>query len=211
MTITQQGTGRDALRRLSFLAQDGMVLSATLRGLDAIGLLEPSLAREAPVAELRPGLTETGFAHIRVGLRSLAQAGWIVPAPGMSPAATTIHWTPAGRAALARRERYLALGAYLATFSGSEPETWTAAWGADRRARFAELVELAAARLPADRPVELVSAHLDGALVAPALLWLAATDRLHGAGPDLPAGAHGAQLGRLLTALGWLGEDGSWT
>jgi hypothetical protein len=211
VTITQQGTRREALRRLSFLAQDGMVLSTTLRGLDAIGLLEPSLAREAPIAELRPGLTETGFAHLRVGLRSLAQAGWIVPAPGMSPAATTIHWTPAGRAALAQRESYLALGAYLATFSGSGPETWTAPWGADRRARFAELVELAAGRRAPDDPAELVSAHLDGALVAPSLLWLAATDRLRGAGPDLPEGEHGAQLGRLLTALGWLGEDGSWT
>jgi SAM-dependent methyltransferase len=212
VTITQQGSGRDALRRLSFLFQDGIVLCTTLRGLDAIDLLEPSLAREEPVSQLCPAMTETGFAHVRVGLRSLAQAGWIVPTATMSPAATTIHWTPAGRAALAQRESQLALGAYLATFCGGGPETWTAPWDEDRIARFAELVELAAARWPADDPPdEFVAAQLDGALLAPALLWLDATDRLRGAGPDLPAGEHGAQLGRLLTALGWLGEDGSWT
>jgi hypothetical protein len=210
MSTTQQRTGRDALRRLSFLFQDGIVLSATLRGLHEIGLLEPSLAREEPVAALRPGLTQTGFAHVRVGLRSLAQAGWIVPATGMTPAATTISWTVAGRAAAAQRASYLALGAYLATFSGSEPETWTDPWDDERRARFAELVELAATRWAAEDD-ELVVAHLDGALTAPVLLWLDAGDRLRGAGPDLPAGEHGAQIARLLTVLGWLGEDGSWT
>ncbi len=212
MSTTQQGTARDALRRLSFLYQDGIVLCATLRGLDEIGLLEPSLEREEPVAEVRPGLTESGFAHVRIGLRSLSQAGWIVPAPGMTPDAATLHWTLAGRAALAHRDGYLALGAYLATFAGSGPQTWTAPWDADRRARFADLVELAAARWPADEPAgDVVAAHLDGALAAPALLWLDATDRLRGAGPDLPADEHGAQLGRLLTVLGWLAADGCWT
>jgi len=208
VTTTQQGTGRDALRRLSFLFGDGIVLCATLRGLDAIELLGPSLAREDTVADLRPGLSETGFAHVRVGLRSLAQAGWIVPAAGMSPAATTLHWTPAGRAALAQRDAYLALGAFLATFSDAGPHAWTDPWDADRSARFAELTDQAAARWPGAG--EVVAAHLDGALVVPALLCLDAGDRLRGAGPDIPAGEHGAQVGRLLGALGWLGDDGAW-
>ena len=209
VTTTQLGTPRDALRRLSFLFQDGIVLAATVRGLDAIDLLEPSLAREETVAELRPGLTETGFGHVRVGLRSLAQAGWIVPAPGMTPDAVPVSWTVSGRAAAAHRASYLALGDYLATFDGSDVAAWTAPWGDERRARFAELAEHAAARWGAED--DLVVAHLDGALAAPALLWLDAADRLRGAGPDLPPGELGAQLARVLAALGWLAEDGTWT
>ncbi len=207
--ITATNIGRDALRRLSFLFQDGMVLCATLRGLDAIGLLETSLAREATVAELQPDLTPSGFAHLRVGLRTLAQAGWIEPAPGMTADAVTPSWTAAGRAATAHRDSYVALGDYLATFSSIAPDAWTAAWDAARSARFAELAELAAARWATDDPI--VAAHLDGALVAPALLWLDATDRLRGAAPALPAGDLGANIGRLLSAMGWLGDDDAWT
>ncbi|MEA2155237.1 MAG: hypothetical protein QOE11_1377 [Solirubrobacteraceae bacterium] len=214
MTITQQGTGRDALRRLSFLFQDGMVLCSTLRAMQAIDLLEPSLAREVTIAELRPGLTETGFAHLRVGLRSLAQAGWIVPAPGMTPAAVTLHWTPAGRAAMAHRDSHLALGAFLATFSGSGPEGWSQPWDDARLTRLAGLVETAAGRWAIDgldHAEDLVVAHLDGALASPALLWQECDDSLRGAGPSLPEGEHGVLLGRLLTLMGWLAEDGSWT
>jgi len=214
LTTTQTGLGRDALRRLSFLFQDGMVLCATLRGIDAIDLLEPSLAREGTVAELRPGLSATGFAHLRVGLRSLEQAGWIEPAPGMTPAATPVRWTPTGRAAAAHRDSYIALGSFLATFSSSAPAAWSAPWDADRRAGFADLVGLAATRWAVDEPDPPgpeVRAHLDGALASPALLWLEATDRLRGYGPALPRDEHGAQLARLLSVLGWLAEDGSWT
>jgi hypothetical protein len=121
VTTTQQGTRRDALRRLSFLFQDGLVLATTLRGLDAIGLLEASLEHEETVADLRPGITDTGFGHVRVGLRTLAQAGWIVPAAGMTADAATISWTVAGRAAAEHRASYLALGEYLATFSSGAP------------------------------------------------------------------------------------------
>jgi SAM-dependent methyltransferase len=213
--VTQTGIGRAALRRLSFLFQDGMVLSATLRGVDAIDLLEPSLARTATVAELRPGLSETGFAHLRIGLRSLAQAGWIEPAPAMTPDAVTLRWTPAGRAAAAHHDSYIALGAYLATFSDTAPAAWSEPWDADRRARFAELADLAAARWAVDADLDprlaAVTAHLDGALASPALLWLAMTDRLRGAGPALAGDEHGTQIARLLIALGWLAEDGSWT
>ncbi|MEA2127382.1 MAG: hypothetical protein QOJ85_273 [Solirubrobacteraceae bacterium] len=211
MPITRTDIGRDALRRQSFLFQDGMVLCATLRGVDAIGLLEPSLEREATVAELRPGLTDSGFAHLRIGLRTLAQAGWIEPEPAMSPGAAAVRWTPAGLAAAAHRDSYLALGSFLAMFSDSEPAAWSARWDAERRARFADLVDLAAARWEVEDPDSHVTAHLDGALASPALLWLGIGDRLRGTGPALPADDHGAQLARLLTVLGWLAEDGSWT
>ena len=45
VALTDRAVGREALRRLSFLFQDGMVLSATLRGLDATGLLKASFER----------------------------------------------------------------------------------------------------------------------------------------------------------------------
>jgi SAM-dependent methyltransferase len=211
LSVTRTDIGRDAMRRQSFLFQDGMVLCATLRGIDAIGLLEPSLEREATVAELCPGLTDGGFAHLRIGLRTLAQAGWIAHDPDMSPGAATVRWTPAGIAAAAHRDSYLALGSFLATFSGSEPAAWSAPWDAERRARFAELFDRAAARWDVDDADAHVTAHLDGALASPALLWLSTGDRVRGAGPALPAGDHGARLARLLNVLGWLTYDGSWT
>lgn len=216
MRVTQRGVGRDALRRLAFLFQDGMVLSTTLRGMDAIGLLEPSLERGEPLDRLCPGLPDTGFAHLRVGLRSLAQAGWIASGPPLAPEKTMVQWTAAGRAVAPHRGSYLALGDYLATFLDNEPGAWRQPWDADRLARFADLLEQAEARWELDdlEPALRadVLAHLDGALASPALLWLDATGGLEGAdGPALPAGDGGELVGRLLRALGWLGDDGAWT
>jgi hypothetical protein len=213
VTTMHSGLGRASLRRLSFLFGDGMVLCATLRGLHAVGLLERSLAREGTVDELCPQL-DAGFGHVRVGLRTLAQAGWIEPSPGMTPAATTLRWTAAGRAAAERRDDLLGAGSYLATFTDAAPGAWSAPWRAERRARFAELVDLAAARWFVDEldPAgATLAAYLDGAVAAPALVSLGTAGRLGGAGPALPTDEHGAHLARLLVALGWLGDDGSWT
>ena len=215
--LTNRGIGRDALRRLAFLFQDGMVLATTLRGMEAIDLLAPSLARAEPLDRLCPGLTDTGFSHLRVGLRTLAQAGWIERAPELAPEQTTIDWTPAGRAVAAHRDRYLALGGYLATFHDNEPDAWQRRWAGERLARFAEHVEAAEARWELeqlDAPLrDDVVAHLDGALAAPALLWLDATGGLdRGAeGPALPGGEAGHLVARLLRTLGWLADDGAWT
>ncbi|MBW3652405.1 MAG: class I SAM-dependent methyltransferase [Actinobacteria bacterium] len=214
--LTDRGIGRDALRRLAFLFQDGMVLATTLRGMDAIGLLAPSLARAEPLDRLCPGLTDTGFSHLRVGLRTLAQAGWIADGPGLAPEATRIDWTPAGRAVAAHHGSYLALGAYLATFLDNEPDAWQQPWDEQRLALFAGLVEDAEARWELDgldAPLrDDVVAHLDGALAAPALLWLDATGGLAGRdGPALPPGEGGELAGRVLRALGWLGDDGAWS
>jgi len=216
VALTQRGIGRDALRRLAFLFQDGMVLATTLRGMDAIDLLAPSLTRAEPLDRLCPALPDTGFAHLRVGLRTLAQAGWIAEAPALAPEATTVDWTPAGRAAAAHHDSYLALGAYLATFLDNEPGAWRRPWDGERLARFADLVEEAEARWELDdlgAPLrDDIVAHLDGALASPALLWLDATGGLDGAdGPVLPAGEAGDLVARLLRALGWLGDDGTWT
>jgi SAM-dependent methyltransferase len=214
--LTHRGIGRDALRRLAFLFQDGMVLATTLRGMNAIDLLAPSLTRAEPLDRLCPALTDTGFAHLRVGLRTLAQAGWIAAGPELAPEATTIDWTPAGRAVAAHHDRYLALGDYLATFLDNGPGAWERPWDDARLARFAELVDDAEARWQLDdldAPLrDDVVAHLDGALASPALLWLDVTGGLEGAdGPTPPAGDFGELAARLLRALGWLGDDGAWT
>jgi len=213
--LTDRGIGREALRRLAFLFQDGMVLATTLRGLDAIDLLEPSLARPETLSRLRPDLSDTGLAHVRVGLRTLAQAGWIERGPELAPEETTIDWTPSGHAVASHHDSYLALGAYLATFLSNQPDAWEQPWDAERLALFADLVEAAEARWELDdleSPLrDDVVAHLDGALASPALLWLDATGALAGDRPTLPPGEGGELVARLLRTLGWLAEDGAWT
>ena len=210
--------GREALRRLSFLFQDGMVLSATLRGLDAIGLLAASLEREATVAQLRPGLTRPAFGQIRVGLRTLAQAGWIQDAPALAAEHTTIRWTDAGRAVARHHAHFIGLGEYLATFADNRSGAWAAPWEGERATRLAELADTAAARWELDElePTALreqVAAQLDGALASPLLLWLDATGGLagDGDGPQLPDGDSGEQAGRVLATLGWIDGHGAWT
>lgn len=217
MALTHRGIGRDALRRLAFLFQDGMVLATTLRGMHAIGLLAPSLARAEPLDRLRPALTDTGFGHVRVGLRSLAQAGWLASGPALVPEETTLPWTAAGRAVAAHHGRYLALGDYLATFFGNEPHAWERPWENERLALLGDLADCAEARwgLDALEPALRadVVAHLDGALASPVLLWLDATGRLGAGddGPALPAGDAGELFARALRAIGWLADDGAWT
>jgi SAM-dependent methyltransferase len=215
--LTNRSVGRGALRRLAFLFQDGMVLATTLRGMDAIGLLVPSLTRAEPLDRLCPDLSDSGFAHVRVGLRTLAQAGWIGSGPELAPEVTTLDWTPAGRAVAAHHDSYLALGDYLAMFLDNQPDTWAKPWDGERLERFADLVDNAAARWELedlDAPLrDDVVAHLDGALASPALLWLDAAGALDQAaeGPALPSGEAGELVARLLRALGWLADDATWT
>ena len=206
------------MRRLSFLFQDGMVLSATLRGLDAVGLLEASLQREVTVAELQPGLTRPAFGQLRVGLRTLAQAGWTAEGPALAAEHTTIRWTDAGRAVARHHAQFIALGDYLATFTDNAPGGWTEPWEGERAVRFAELVEGAAARWELDDldPPALrdhTRAQLDGALASPVLLWLDATGGLSADSPHpgLPPRDSGEVAGRLLHVLGWTDDAGAWS
>ena len=193
------------------------MLAATLRGLDAVGLLEASLQREATVAQLHPGLTRPAFGQLRVGLRTLAQAGWTSAGPELAPEHTTIRWTDAGRAVARHHAHFIALGDYLATFTATAPDGWTEPWQGERTTRLAEHVSAAAARWELDDLPgalrEQTAAQLDGAVASPVLLWLDATGGLAAdrAGPRLPAGDSGEQAGRLLRILGWIDEDASWT
>ena len=74
---TTAATDRSDLRRASFLAQDGLVLSCALWALDELGILTPSLEREQTLAQLYPGLPPAGFGSLRVVLRTLALQGWL--------------------------------------------------------------------------------------------------------------------------------------
>src|SRR5687768_15968110 len=92
-TTDGERAARAWMRRTSFLYDDGVVLCATLRGLDQIGILESSLASELSIADLL-GTDETaGYGRLRAGLRSLAGQGWISPELNLRPETTYLRWT----------------------------------------------------------------------------------------------------------------------
>lgn len=200
---------RGAMRRTMFLSQDGVVLATTLRALDELGILDASLEEEGPVAELCPGLTPAGFGALRIALHGLAATGWLREPPALEPARATLGWTEEGRAAMARRAEYVELGRFLAGFPDTADDAWTRPWAEGQAERFRALVE---ARRPGPGGAlgELVSAHLDGGLLVPAMLWLHETGRLEEAGPHLPDGEMGEAMASLLEGVGWT-RAGAWT
>jgi len=205
---------RAAVRRFTFLYQDGLTLAATLRGMEAIGLFRPE-SEGLTIGAIRPGLTPGAFAYLRVGLHTLVQAGWLRSLPGSTPDTARLDWSPAGQSALAHRETYIRLGDYLAHFAGSDAESWSSDWPANLQQEFTALTALADDRwnlpsFPGD-PDEVMTAHLDGALAIPALLWMEARGLLHSSGPAAPSGSFGTALTKLLGVLGWLRPDLTWT
>jgi SAM-dependent methyltransferase len=192
-----------------FLSQDGVMLATTLRGLDELGVLEPSLQGERSLAQLCPELSAAGFGAQRVALHGLATAGWLAEPPGLDPAGAVLRWTEAGREAMAYRERYVALGDFLASFSSNNDDAWTRPWDNGQIERFSGLVT---AREKDGPDIDgLTAAHLDGGLIVPAMLWLHETGRLENTGPKLPGGELGAAIGRLLARLDWIDVSGAWT
>ncbi len=200
---------RGAMRRTMFLSQDGVMLATTLRGLDRLGILEPSLAAERSLAELCPDLTTAGFGAQRVALHGLAAAGWLEGPAALEPGRTVLRWTAAGREAMAQRQRYVSLGEFLAGFDSNADDAWTRPWAPAQIERFASLA--AAREADGEAIAGLTAAHLDGGLVVPAMLWLHETERLGEAGPELPEDVLGAAIGRLLARLGWIDGAGAWT
>ncbi|HMI80843.1 MAG TPA: class I SAM-dependent methyltransferase, partial [Solirubrobacterales bacterium] len=200
---------RAAMRRQMFLTQDGVTLCMTLRALDEVGVLEPSLVEERSLAELLPGIDAAGFGALRVAVHGLVATGWATELPTLDPATTCLRWSEAGRRAMERRSRYMELGHFLAGFEAGGAEDWTRPWGADAVERFAGLAgALATERAGAE---ELVQSHLEGALIVPAMLWLHESDRLGSDAPDLPGDRFGEALREFLAGLGWLGPGGAWT
>src|SRR5512144_919404 len=136
---------RAAMRRRMFLAQDGVTLCMTLRGLDEVGLLEPSLEEERSLAELVPELTVPGFGALRVAVHGLVATGWASEPPTLDPATTVLRWSEEGRRAMEKRRRYVELGDFLAGFEDGGKEDWTRPWEPAAVERFAELVAAATA------------------------------------------------------------------
>ena len=205
---------RAAVRRFTFLYQDGLTLAATLRGMEAIGLLRPE-SSDLTIDTMRPDLTPGGFAHLGIGLHTLTQAGWLRSLPGPTPETARLDWSPTGRSALAHRALYIRLGDYLAHFAGSAADSWSSTWSPELQREFAALTALADDRwnlspLPDDLH-EVTTAHLDGALAIPALLWMDAQGLLQASGPAVPTGPFGTALIKLLGIIGWVEPDLSWT
>jgi SAM-dependent methyltransferase len=205
----RQRDARTAMRRTMFLSQDGVVLSTTLRALEELGILGPSLEAESSLAELYSELTETGFGAQRVAIHGLAAAGWLTEPPTLDPASTVLRWTELGGQAMGHRQHYVALGEFLAGFASIDKDAWTRPWDPAQIERFLAL--LARRRSGGELP-ELIGAHLDGGLIVPAMLWLHETDRLGEDQPGLPGGELGEAIGELLAELGWTeGPGGGWT
>ena len=91
------------MRRAMFLSQDGVVLSTTLRALDELGILEPSLQADRSLSELSPEMTEPGYGALRVAIRTLASTGFLDGPPALDPDRTVVAWTDAGRRAMRSR------------------------------------------------------------------------------------------------------------
>lgn len=206
---------RAELRRAMFLSQDSVVLCMTLRALDEVGILEPSLEDERPLSRLFPDVPAAGFGAIRVAMHSLSGAGWLHGSPSLDPDAAIFPWTDSGRSAMALRGRFTAIGDLLAGFAAERERAWHEPWSESQVESFRELVAAAGDRwsLPAewsDGQAGLVRELLDLALVVPLMLWLHESSRLAARGPDLPADPFGESAAELLSTLGWL-EDGGWT
>jgi SAM-dependent methyltransferase len=200
------------MRRRMFLTQDGVTLCMTLRALDEVGVLEPSLREERSLAELLPGIGTAGFGALRVAVHGLVATGWASELPTLDPATTFLRWNEEGRQAMERRSRYVELGHFLAGFEAGGEEDWTQPWEPAAVERFAELVPaLAAERSAGGTEEELVQSHLDGALIVPSMLWLHETDRLGDEAPDLPENRFGEVLREFLAGLGWLDPAGAWS
>jgi SAM-dependent methyltransferase len=197
------------MRRSMFLAQDGVALCLTLRGLDEVGALGPSLGEDRSLADLVPGLGAAGFGALRVAVHGLVATGWASGRPGLDPARAELRWTAAGREAMGHRGAYLEIAELLAEFDGAAADAWTRPWEPATAERFAALVGRRATErggAPA-----LVDAHLDGALLVPAVLWLHETGRLTEPAPRLPDGELGAAIASLLADLGWIDAESGWT
>lgn len=164
-------TGHRSARRAAFLAQDGTVLSSALAALDSAGIL-PGITDEEFMRRRMSGLPDQAFGRLRVVLRVLVGQGWLTGVPddrrGHPPG-----WTGAGAAAVAHHGDYLAVGRFLSAFADVGRDGWPAAWEA-AAPLFSALMPRVAARWDTDgllpEQAEIITGHLDGALLIPAVL-----------------------------------------
>lgn len=200
-----------------FLSQDGVVLCATMKALDELQILEPSLRDELALSDLYPEMNDVGFGALRIALHCLASTGWLAEGATLDPGTSVLRWTASGRLAAASRAHYVALGELLQGFASASDDAWTRAWSDAQTERFAALIEPAQRRWEIDSEVDgelaaVLRGHLDGGLTVPAMLWLHETKRLGERSPDLPDSAGGDAMRCLFAALGWLDSAGyAWT
>ncbi|MDQ6776082.1 MAG: class I SAM-dependent methyltransferase, partial [Actinomycetota bacterium] len=201
-----------------FVNQDGIILSATVRALAELGVLDASLAGERAIADLFPDadLAEAGFGYLRVGLRCLTSQGWLEDPPTGDPTTTKVRWSATGRMVAPYFDSYVAAGSFLAGFDRREDEAWSQPWVERQVDSFVELSELAGERwrlgpeLGAQTSA-LVTTHLDATLAVPAMLWLRESERLGEDGPSLPDDPFGEAIAIVLRTLGWVDDDCTWT
>jgi len=211
------GVDHASSRWVVFVHQDGLVLSATVRALEHVGILQPSLVAERTVAELYPEITRSGFGYLRVGLRCLASQGWLDTEPTLNPETTVMRWSPSGRSIAPHLNLYERAGAFLAGFTSSAPDAWARPWSRRQIGTFVELLALARDRWRLDPELPpllraLTTTHLDAALHVPTMLWLRGTGRITADRPVLDGPDPLPSMGELLTSLGLLDEgSGRWT
>ena len=158
-------------RRAAFLAQDGLALCTALSALEQVGLLS-RIGEEQFFRRCLAGLSDPAFGRLRVVLRALAAEGWLTGAP-VDRTSAPPGWTDGGRAVLAYHRHYLAVGRFLAPFADAHRDGWAGAWKT-AAAQLSELLPRVQSRwdtggLP-DARAEIVTGHLDGALLIPAVL-----------------------------------------
>ena len=192
-----------------FVHQDGVLLCPTIWALSELGILERSLGGALPVSELFPDVTDTGFGYMRVGLRCMASQGWLESGPARDPDTSVVRWTEAGRAVARYFHHYVAAGRLLAQFGSNAPDAWCQPWNGMQVRSFLDLVDHACDRWAIDSDLppaqrRLTTAHLDSALVVPAMLWLRGAGMLAESGPSFPDTELGHGVARLFIALGWV-------
>ncbi len=205
------------MRRTMFLCQDGVVLCTTLRALEELGVLEPSLEGDGSLADLIPGIAPEGFGALRVAVRTLAGVGWVAEdGLTLDPATTRLGWNERGTEAMRHRGHYVFLGRFLSGFPGAADDAWSRPWDQAQVEAFAALAGEARDRWSVEElPDELgsvVRAHLDAGLIVPTMLSLNEQGRLGEQRPHLPPGPLEEAIGELLRSLGWIDpERGEWT
>ncbi len=193
------------------------MLSTSIAGMEAVGILRSAFSPgQASVAELLPGVRDSGFGYLRVGLRCLASQGWLDLELTTDPRTTTLRVTDAGNAVAPYLDRYLDAAKFLNRFSDPAADAWARPWDATRRASFELLVERALEGWDLGEDLgeqrEVVAAHLDSAAIVPAMLHLHAANRLDERGATLPDASFGRAMADLLIDLGWLEDGGGkWT
>ena len=124
-----------------FLAQDGVVLATTLRALTELEILEAVAGGESGRWRIcEPEMTEAGFGALRVAVHGLAvdrvADRAADPRPPEHPPSLDRRRSPGD----GPRERYVALGEFLAGFASTDDDAWARPWGPAQVEGFRALV-----------------------------------------------------------------------